>query len=189
MRSSRHIPLNQTSLLVLGLLLIGLVLAFRYANPPPRPVTPEDIWPELESLAQAHGLEPHFVLAIARAESGLNAHARNGKARGLMQVTPAAWRHVSQRPFDEAWNWRLNLEVGVAYLALLKAELEAAGQFSYPRLAAAYRFGPAALRRADYDLKRLPAPRNKLYQVIFADRWQPGSPSGNETAYAESSAR
>lgn len=131
------------------------------------------VWAELEPLAESAGLEPEFVYAIAWAESSLNAKARNGRARGLMQLTPLAWEEVSERPFRDAWRWRVNLEVGVDYLAFCRDFLVERDAFSYRLLAASYRYGPYAVAAADFELSNLEEPRNLIYQELWRGHVSP----------------
>jgi len=136
------------------------------------------IWEEIRRASRHAGLDPGFVYAICRAESGLNPKASNqGKANGLMQLQRSAWDEVSKRPYSEVFDPAANIEVGVAYLAHLKAFLEKNEAFSYPNLAASYRYGPYALKRVDFDLDRLPRPANHVYQQLFAGAAPPAPPA------------
>ncbi len=165
-----------TLLLLLGAAFVVWSGMFRDGRHPEHRVTPEAVWQYIERRAPAYGLEPGFVYAVVKAESTFNPHAETAVARGLMQMTAGAWKTVSNQPYREAWNWRSNLDAGMAYLAHLKAQLEAAERFSYPRLAAAYRFGPNRLREADYNLSRMPATQNRIYTQLFSGNTAPVSP-------------
>lgn len=118
--------------------------------------------------AQHQGINPAFATAIVMAESNFDPAADTGYARGLMQMSHVAWKTVEDRSWNNAYDWRDNIDAGTAYLALLKEELSQQGHFSYPLLAASYRYGINRVRRANYNLSRLPAPRNKIYQQLFA---------------------
>jgi len=48
--------------------------------------------------------------------------------------------------------------------------------FSYPLLAASYRYGPSYVRQRGFDLSQLRKPKNKIYQRIFAGMIRPVSP-------------
>ncbi len=133
-------------------------------------VPPLEVWRQAQSLGQKHNIEPWFIYAIAFAESSFDAHANNGSARGMMQLTPPAWDTVTNRPFHNAWLWEVNMHAGVRYLVHLRESLSAAGAYNYANLAAAYRYGPNALARSGYDLRKLPQPQNKVYQAIFEGR-------------------
>lgn len=148
------------AVLVLGLLNFHCASVSTKPNYVPR----EHVWRHVQREAAKHDLDPRFVYAIIAAESSFNARASNQRARGLMQMTPPAWEDVSDLPFRRAWDWRTNVEVGTAYLGHLKKRLEADGRFSYPLLAASYRYGHGAVRQAGYDMRRLPETRNRIYQ-------------------------
>ena len=49
--------------------------------------------------------------------------------------------------YRQAFEWETNVEVGMLYLRKLKGMLESQSLFSYPRLAASYRYGYGALRK------------------------------------------
>lgn len=131
------------------------------------------VWHEAERLGERYGLDPGFIYAIAFAESSFDANARNQGARGLMQLTRPAWREVTQQPFWRAWNWRTNMRVGVAYLDFCRNLLKEADEFSYPLLAASYRFGPYAVRSAGYRMEKMPATRNEIYIKLFLGEVRP----------------
>lgn len=160
--------------------LVGLTLFFgvlmlvfgewsRYDRYIPR----EKVWAEVEREAVKHDLDPRFVFAIVAAESSFNAHARNKDARGLMQLRPIAWREVSTTSHRRAWRWKENIAVGTAYLAYLKSFLEQEDEFSYPLLAACYRYGPYRVKEAGFRLDRLPATRNHVYRELLRGNLSP----------------
>lgn len=157
-----------------GVAVVVFALFFWLGRPEPMenaPDTPERyaVWLDVKARAEAAGLEPGFVFAICVAESSLNPKARAHKdyARGLMQISRIAWKTVTDRPYSQAFDPDVNLEVGIAYLVYLKGQLEAAGEFDYAKLAAAYRFGETKLAKADYNIYHLPRPRNRIYQALF----------------------
>ncbi|MGF1448543.1 MAG: transglycosylase SLT domain-containing protein [Opitutales bacterium] len=140
-----------------------------------RPTTTE-VWAFISKEATRNGLDPHFVFAIAQAESSLDpsAESYNGFARGMMQMSEGAWQTVSDKDWDYAWNWEENVRMGVAYLVHLREQLERARAFSYPNLAAAYRFGPGTLRREGYRLNNLqPKVKNRVYQQLLQGNIRP----------------
>ena len=124
------------------------------------------------------GLEPSFVYAICHAESSLNANAESSVARGLMQLTEAAWIDVTDLHYRQAFDWETNAEVGMLYLQRLKRMLEKQKVFSYPRLAASYRYGFGALRREKFMVSRLKTPVNRIYRKLFAGDVSPVTPPG-----------
>ncbi len=131
------------------------------------------LWLDIKKASENSGLKPEFVYAICVAESTLNPRADSGYARGLMQLSKVAWKEVSNRPYSQAYNPKINVEVGATYLNHLKTFLEEYGKFSYARLAACYRYGPYALKDADWDVNRLADPQNKIYQQLFAGNTAP----------------
>jgi soluble lytic murein transglycosylase-like protein len=155
-------------------LLFGLlVLSFGEWSRPPKYIPRDQVWAVVEREAAKHGLDPRFVFAIVAAESSFNARARNGDARGLMQIRPIAWREVAQGPHRHAWRWKTNIEVGTAYLGHLKTFLHENGQFSYPMLAACYRHGPYRVKATGFRLEELPAPRNEIYRELHRGNLAP----------------
>ena len=155
------------------LLLIGLAQVHQAMARPPLFLPEDRLWREVVREASARDLDPGFVYAIIFAESSFNAHAHNQNARGLMQLTPPAWEEVTNRPFYYAWNWRLNLQAGLDYLVYCRAVLERHGSFSYPNLAAAYRYGPFHLQREGFSVARMPRPTNLVYQELFRGNIHP----------------
>jgi soluble lytic murein transglycosylase-like protein len=133
-------------------------------------VAPEQVWAKAVELGARHDMDPLLIYAIACAESGLDAHAGSGKARGLMQMTAAAWKDATSRPFSDAWDWRRNMEAACAYLAILRQRQIGNGCDSWPALAAAYRLGPGTVERLRCDLSSLPRQTNDIYRELFAGR-------------------
>ena len=72
------------------------------------------------------------------------------------------------------------MEVGILYLERLKGMLESVDLFSYPRLAASYRYGFGALRKEKFMVSRMKAPINRIYRKLFAGELAPVSPPLNE---------
>ena len=122
------------------------------------------------------GLDPKFVYAICHAESSLDANAETSVARGMMQLTEAAWVDVTELHYRQAFDWETNVEVGMLYLKRLKGMLESQEVFSYPRLAASYRFGYGALRKEKFMVSRLQTPVNRIYRKLFAGDMVPVPP-------------
>ena len=69
-------------------------------------------------------MEPSFVYAIVFAESSFRPHARNFGGNGIMQVSEATWGNMSNLPYRRVWDWRVNIEIGTAYLGWCKEYLE-----------------------------------------------------------------
>lgn len=122
------------------------------------------------------GLDPKFVYAICHAESSLDANAETSVARGMMQLTEAAWVDVTELHYRQAFDWETNVEVGMLYLKRLKGMLESQEVFSYSRLAASYRFGYGALRKEKFMVSRLQTPVNRIYRKLFAGDMSPVPP-------------
>lgn len=160
-------------LVALTLLFGILVVVLGEWTRPPRYIPRAEVWRVVEREAAKHGLAPDFVMAIVAAESSFNARARNQDARGLMQMRPIAWREVSDKPRWRAWRWQEDIEVGTAYLGFLKTFLEREGQFSYPLLAASYRYGPSRVKRSGFRLEALPVTRNEIYRELFRGNASP----------------
>ena len=131
------------------------------------------MWPKVKAEAKRHRLDPHFVYAICHAESSLDANAETSVARGMMQLTEGAWKDVTERHYRLAFDWEINVETGVLYLAKLKGMLERARAFSYPRLAASYRYGFSALRKKGFLVSKMKTPKNRIYRKIFAGDIRP----------------
>ena len=129
--------------------------------------TPDEVWAEAQMLGTRHNLDPLLLFSIACAESSLDPNAANGQARGLMQLTPQAWRDVTDRSFDDAWDWHANMEVSAQYLSRIRAELQRRRHYTWPVLAAAYHHGMGKVAKSGYNLNRLPPVRNHIYTQLF----------------------
>jgi soluble lytic murein transglycosylase-like protein len=168
-----EIPLTRRTLLLFFAGLAALVLLFRLGHRTPRYIEAERIWSVVRAEATARGLDPHFVFAIVMAESSGNAHAESNVARGMMQLTADTWAETTDLPYSRAFDWPTNIAVGCQRLANLRERLEARGRFTYPALAATYRYGFSAVVRREFDLARLPTTRNRIYRELFAGRVPP----------------
>lgn len=142
----------------------------------PRIIEPQRVWKQVEREADRVGLDAGFIYAVCWAESSLDAHARSGVARGLMQLTRGAWEETGRTRYSRAFHWQTNLRAGCDYLAFCRHFLEQHQEFSYPNLAAAYRFGPYAFQRQGFDLSAMPSPRNRIYQALFEGQMRPVPP-------------
>lgn len=163
-----EIPLNRKTSSAAAAILVVLVLLFVLGRRTPRYIEPSRVWSVVESEAREANLDPRFIFAIAMAESSFNANAETDVARGMMQLTYDTWAETTDVPYSRAYDWPTCVKVGTHRLAHLRQRLEAKGKFTYPRLAAAYRYGFSALARRKYDISRLPSTRNKIYQTLLA---------------------
>jgi hypothetical protein len=134
---------------------------------PDKTCTPNEVWAEAQLLGTKHNLDPLLLFSIACAESSLDPKATNGQARGLMQLTPLAWRDATTRSFDDAWDWHANMEVSAEYLGQIRTELQRRRHYSWPVLAAAYHLGLGKVTKSGYDLDRLPPVHNHIYTQLF----------------------
>lgn len=165
---------------VLLALLVGLLIGGCSQRGPELdavPPTRAEIWAELQPIVERYRLDPGFVYAIVAAESNFDPRARRGDARGLMQIKPAAWSAVSIKPYEPTvWQWRENLAVGIDYLAYVRSSLHRQNRFSYPRLLAAFHYGPDHLEERNYDLDRLKPPPNDIYRQLWQGNLNPVPP-------------
>jgi soluble lytic murein transglycosylase-like protein len=144
--------------------------SFSQTEPPTRAT----VWSEIQPLAARYRMDPAFIYALVAAESNFNPQARNGEARGLMQLKPSAWREVSREPYDSAvWEWRTNLEAGVDYLAWCRSYLHRKNRFSGPLLLAAYHYGIDYVEQRGFDLRQIPVPDNPVYRELWQGRLAP----------------
>lgn len=156
------------------ILLIGLILYFvLWAPLPSQRIAPQQVWQVVSQVAPKHGIEPSFVYAIIMAESSLNPMAATDSSRGLMQMSESAWKVVTSEPFDEAWVWQNNIEMGTRYLAFCKQFLEEHGAFSYPRLAACYHMGPGEVEDCHWKMSCVPIPENTIYRELYSGDERP----------------
>ena len=160
----------------LTFLLIGFVclcVGCKYIDPDASFIDEKRVWSKIKKEAPELGLEPSFVYAICHAESSLNANAETSVAKGMMQLTEAAWSDVTTLHYRTAFQWETNIEVGMLYLNRLKGMLESVDRFNYPRLAASYRYGYGALRQEQFMVSRMKTPINRIYRKLFAGQLSP----------------
>jgi len=175
---------GKTYRLPMGWILFGMAFlilwvgVFDMLHLKPKPIAPERVWTKAQREGNRVGLDPAFIYAICWAESSLNAHARSGRAKGIMQMTENAWKEVGGGRYARAFSWRRNMRVGVNYLAYCRDFLENSGQFSYPKLAAAFRYGPYKLKSVNFQISELPAPKNRIYRELFQGNLSPVQPPG-----------
>ncbi|MBI2813336.1 MAG: lytic transglycosylase domain-containing protein [Opitutae bacterium] len=141
------------------------------------PATPEAGWAAIRPLALQHRLAPTFVCALVAAESNFDPQARNGEARGLLQLKPEAWETVSREHYEPTvWAWRRNLGAGVAYLASCRSALPPRCRFSYPLVLAVYRHGLDQLASRDCNLAKLDPPDSPLARELWRGNLKPLPP-------------
>lgn len=156
---------------------LGLVACAKKSPPVADPATREAVWAAIQPHAARYRLDPAFIYALVAAESNFEPQARNGEARGLMQLKPVAWRQVSVLPYEPAvWNWRQNLETGVDYLAWCRSTLHQRGKFSYPLLLAAFHYGMDYVEQRDFDLRRIDPPGSPVYRELWQGNLSPVAP-------------
>ncbi len=135
------------------------------------------IWAEIRVLAAERQMDPGFVYALVKIESDFDAHARSGDARGLLQLKPDIWRSVSGAPYAPAvWDWRMNLKVGIDYLAAMKGNIAAHGHFSYRLLWAAYHYGYDYVEARGFDIERIRRPSDPISFKLYSGDLRPVSP-------------
>ena len=172
------------SRLVPALLLCVAAACARQAPPreadaePPVSLPPSraEIWAAIQPLAARYRMEPAFIYALVAAESNFNPRARNGDARGLLQIKPLAWRTVSAAPYEPTvWDWRANLAAGIDYLAFSRSYLhkQRGVTFSYPLLLASFHYGLDYMEDRRFDVRRVPVPDNVIYRELWRGNLAP----------------
>jgi soluble lytic murein transglycosylase-like protein len=154
---------------------LAIFLTQKY-NSPREQVSAEAVWFLVYELSTQADLDPEFVYALAWAESGLNPKARSSVARGMMQITRPAWNEVTDESYSLAWEWQTNIRIAIDYLVYCRDYLKKRHSFSYPLLAASYRYGPYHVQNKNFDIQELKPPKSKIYQRIFAGNVRPVSP-------------
>jgi soluble lytic murein transglycosylase-like protein len=136
----------------------------------------KQIWEAIVPIASARRIDPGFVYALVKVESNFDPHARRGENRGLLQIKPRAWRDVSDLPYEDAWDWKSNLLVGIEGLSRTKVLLSAKGKFSYPLLWACYHFGYDYVAERGFDMSRIPRPSDPVSYKIWTGEVHPVRP-------------
>jgi soluble lytic murein transglycosylase-like protein len=173
----RHERLLVCLAVILGIVVGGLAFTVtRSIGHHSEQVTPTDVWALIQELADQRNLDPEFVYALAWAESSLDAHARSSVARGMMQLTKSAWQQVTDESYQQAWDWRTNIRVAIDYLAYCRDYLKYHDSFTYPLLAASYRYGPYHVKKKKFNIRALKKPKNEIYRRIFAGNIRPVAP-------------
>jgi soluble lytic murein transglycosylase len=110
-------------------------------------------------------ITPQLIEEVINAESSGRANAVSGKgARGLMQMTPIAWKDVrgsvpELAGYDYDANWAnpdVNRRFGSEYLKIVQRYLPAEYRESLPHVLAGYNAGVGTLKKIGYDLNRAP---------------------------------
>jgi soluble lytic murein transglycosylase-like protein len=143
-----------------------------------RPPTKAEVWAAIQPRAARYRMDPAFIYALVAAESNFDPKARNGSARGLLQLMPGAWRAVSSRPYEPTvWDWRANLEAGIDYLAYTRSFLQRKRvPFSYPVLLASFHYGLDYMEDRRFDASRVPVPDNAIYRELWRGNLTPVTP-------------
>lgn len=165
-------------LIILAPLFLLAACARREAAPSPPP-TRAEIWAAIQPPAARYRIDPAFIYALVAAESNFDPGARNGDARGLLQLKPRAWAAVSREPYEPAvWDWRANLAAGIDYLAFCRSYLHRQPdvEFSYPLLLAAFHYGLDYVRERRFDVRRLECPDNAIYRELWQGQLTPVAP-------------
>lgn len=136
-----------------------------------------EVWLALQEPAARYRLDAGFLFALVAAESGFDARARNGDARGLFQIKPAAWTSVSTQPYEPAvWDWRANLAAGVDYLAWCRHALHARDKYSERLLLAAFHYGFGYVESQGFKAERIACPENAIYREMWRGNLRPVPP-------------
>lgn len=134
----------------------------------------EAVWAAIQPHAERYKIDAAFIFALVAAESNFDPNARNGEARGLLQIKPGAWATVSREPYEPTvWQWRRNLEVGIDYLAYSRSYLHKKTAFTYPKLLAAFHYGLDYLEQREFDMRRVPTPDNVIYRELWRGNLTP----------------
>ena len=98
--------------LKIGLFILLGCTSCKYLDRDANFIPEKTVWAKIKKEAFSHGLNPSFVYAICHAESSLNANEESSVARGMMQLTEAAWQDVTELHYRQAFEWETNVEVG-----------------------------------------------------------------------------
>ena len=114
--------------------------------------------------ALATTVPPSLALAVAKVESDFQAGALSPKgARGVMQIMPATARGEFGVAADELWNPRLNIQLGIDFLAQLIQRYDGRWDLALSH------YNSGRIKRAGGHAEPLPATRNYVATVL---RWQ-----------------
>ena len=109
----------------------------------------------IERHAQFHGIDPHLIKAVMKAESNFNPNAMSHKgAQGLMQLMPDTARLMK---VDDPWNPEENIRGGTKYLKYLEETFGG----NLDLVLAAYNAGPARVK--EYNMNIPPYDETRTY--------------------------
>lgn len=135
------------------------------------------VWAEIQALSAERGIDPGFVYALVKVESDFDPHARSGDGRGLLQLKPKVWDSVSSAPYrTQVWDWRMNLRVGMDYLAALKRNMSRRGHFSYRLLWAEFHYGFDYVEAHGFDMSRIRRPSDPTSLKLYSGDLHPVNP-------------
>lgn len=173
-RALRKITISGLILLALGLVESG---CRRQTTPAEEIPSRADIWREIQPLADRYRMDATFIYALVAAESNFDPRARNGDARGLMQLKEVAWQTVRKDPYEPAvWEWKRNLAAGVEFVAWCRSYLHQRNKFSYPVLLASFHYGIDYVQDREFDLGRLDPPESTIYRELWRGNLSPVKP-------------
>jgi soluble lytic murein transglycosylase len=154
----------------------GLLALASFFWPVVRPALHKDI---INRYAAVYKIDPLFVMALVKVESGFMRDARSPRgAVGLMQLMPDTGLEMAQRaglkiaPTDLDVP-EINIHLGVHYLSVLRLEFKE----DVTALLAAYNAGPKNVRswkKGDrLDLEEIPYPETRQFvrRVISTHVW------------------
>ena len=111
----------------------------------PPPPTKAEIWAAIQPRAVRYRMAPAFIYALVAAESNFDHKAKNGSARGLMQLMPTTARRFNA---GDALDPRQNILAGSRYLSWLLSYFHQ----DLPLALAAYNAGEGAVVNAGYRI-------------------------------------
>ena len=76
----------------------------------------------------------------------------------------------------------MNIRVAIQYMDFCRDYLHRYDAFSYPLLAACYRYGPSYVKQREFRIHQLRVPKNEIYKRIFDGDFQPVVPPGGLVA-------
>ena len=114
--------------------------------------------------ALATTVPPSLALAVAKVESDFQAGALSPKgARGVMQIMPATARGEFGVAADELWNARLNIQLGIDFLAQLIRRYDGRWDLALSH------YNSGRIKRSAGRAEPLPVTRKYVESVL---RWQ-----------------
>lgn len=129
-------------------------------------IFPFDYKLEISAAAAEYELDPLFVAAVIKAESGFNENASSGVAHGLIQLTDDTAAFIAQNSgldYEKRLEPRTNIRMGCYYICYLREKF-----VDMDTALAAYNAGPANVSRW-LDDARCSADGKKLTAIPFAE--------------------